>query len=592
MEHWTASETLSGDNAVYCDNCKERTTTRLWHVISRLPDYLFVHLKRFDFNLETLQNEKLNHRLEFKEKLNLSRYCAEDIGVDPSFELHGVVVHSGSCAYGHYYSYMNDGSGNWVELNDELVQKLQNHEEVLESDCFGGNGTSSRAQRGGRVRAANAANTRRRASAYMLVYTRKERATEPCAEMPPAKFNDPDLWRNRDHFYHREVAYTDIFSRLVYAIGSAALEDCEREQSCVPDEVTDLVLVTFFLFTSRVRSTAANLRDWELLLKSIIQVSTFDAVSGFIRRFMDNDADWLMQIVDVIPGEKERLMCSLVTWCLRRASQAPVEAEGHGPLDIFASACRVLLRNSVGIRSSLASEKLSTLLLFLPPNELAFQPDFRVSAALLRTDLPVSLLEQYFIAGDEYRVTYDSQANKLRQVQATALTVLLRLLQQAARLRDPADEQPLPVRAQYLVTVMNDNASQVFQKPDFWERLVANNAELLMTDDALLLEVVLQSCEPAKQPDLVHQCVSIIGRESYDDSAYVKTEAQKQVLEHTLRSLGPSVLEYVWQNYGLMPRREDEDPGAEREPKRARYSFNIPEDLAMMLISCAVSVFH
>jgi hypothetical protein len=239
----------------------------------------------------------------------------------------------------------------------------------------------------------------------------------------------------------------------------------------------------------------------------------------------------------------------------------------------------------------LASEKLSTFLLFLPPNELAFQPDFRVSAALLRTDLPVSLLEQYFIAGDEYRVTYDSQANKLRQVQATALTVLLRLLQQAAQLRDPADEQPLPVRAQYLVTVMNDNASQVFQKPDFWERLVANNAELLMTDDALLLEVVLQSCEPAKQPDLVHQCVSIIGRESYDDSAYVKTEAQKQVLEHTLRSLGPSVLEYVWQNYGLMPRREDEDPGAEREPKRARYSFNIPEDAAMMLITCAVSVF-
>ena len=40
------------------------------------------------------------------------------------------------------------------------------------------------------------------------------------------------------------------------------------------------------------------------------QVSTFDAVSGFIRRFKDNDADWLMQIVDVIPGEKERLMCS------------------------------------------------------------------------------------------------------------------------------------------------------------------------------------------------------------------------------------------------------------------------------------------
>ena len=48
-------------------------------VISRLPDYLVIHLKRFDFNLETLQNEKLNHRLEFSRELDLAK-CAQRLG--------------------------------------------------------------------------------------------------------------------------------------------------------------------------------------------------------------------------------------------------------------------------------------------------------------------------------------------------------------------------------------------------------------------------------------------------------------------------------------------------------------------------------
>ena len=39
----------------------------------------------------------------------------------------------------------------------------------------------------------------------MLVYTRKDRATQACATLPPAAFNDPELWRNRDHFYHRQA---------------------------------------------------------------------------------------------------------------------------------------------------------------------------------------------------------------------------------------------------------------------------------------------------------------------------------------------------------------------------------------------------
>ena len=35
LAHWTQEETLSGDNAVFCDACQERTETKLWHVSPR-----------------------------------------------------------------------------------------------------------------------------------------------------------------------------------------------------------------------------------------------------------------------------------------------------------------------------------------------------------------------------------------------------------------------------------------------------------------------------------------------------------------------------------------------------------------------------
>ena len=63
LEHWVASETLSGDNCVECENCQRKTETKLWYEITQLPDYLVIHLKRFDFNLETLQ---LHLRLDLK----------------------------------------------------------------------------------------------------------------------------------------------------------------------------------------------------------------------------------------------------------------------------------------------------------------------------------------------------------------------------------------------------------------------------------------------------------------------------------------------------------------------------------------------
>lgn len=47
--------------------------------LSYLPNVMIVHLQRMYFNLDTLQNEKLNSRLEFPQLLNLEPYTREGL---------------------------------------------------------------------------------------------------------------------------------------------------------------------------------------------------------------------------------------------------------------------------------------------------------------------------------------------------------------------------------------------------------------------------------------------------------------------------------------------------------------------------------
>lgn len=47
-------------------------------MLHQLPNVLILHLQRIVFNLDTFMNEKINSRLEFPNKLDLSAYVAED----------------------------------------------------------------------------------------------------------------------------------------------------------------------------------------------------------------------------------------------------------------------------------------------------------------------------------------------------------------------------------------------------------------------------------------------------------------------------------------------------------------------------------
>lgn len=146
-------EVLDGDNAVYCSRCAAKRPTLKRTALDAdkgLPPNLFLHLKRFDFDLETFRKVKVNDRCSFPRVLNLAPYTLahvetpeneddvdggdkEGMDVDNNsnlvneadgntlasidktkesaenstiYDLAGVIVHSGTADSGHYYSYI------------------------------------------------------------------------------------------------------------------------------------------------------------------------------------------------------------------------------------------------------------------------------------------------------------------------------------------------------------------------------------------------------------------------------------------------------------------------------------------------------
>lgn len=160
----------------YCDFCKKKVDLIKRSTLASLPNVLFVHLKRFEYNYNTFKSEKINSRLEFPNTLSLKNYTTESIlNISTNkyenqsedfkenvfiktndyyeYNLVGVNVHLGTAEAGHYKSYINvrrNGENNvmhkdkklfnsdkdWMLFNDSSVTLYD--VKKLEEDCFGG----------------------------------------------------------------------------------------------------------------------------------------------------------------------------------------------------------------------------------------------------------------------------------------------------------------------------------------------------------------------------------------------------------------------------------------------------------------------
>ena len=177
-----------------------------------IPDNLIFHLKRFDFNLRTMQRSKINDYFAFPNKIDMRPYTIEHLsdptGDEPEdiFELVGVLVHTGTAESGHYYSYIRErptegDTQSWVEFNDEMVSPWD--PASMANSCFGGTDYQPQFQ------ASNAV-FEKQYSAYMLFYQRSSSLSRSHAALRSSGSSTPlsvEMPDDIQDFIHDENAW-------------------------------------------------------------------------------------------------------------------------------------------------------------------------------------------------------------------------------------------------------------------------------------------------------------------------------------------------------------------------------------------------
>ncbi|TKX25444.1 ubiquitin carboxyl-terminal hydrolase-like protein 3 [Elsinoe australis] len=126
------TETLSEENAWYCNRCKELRRADKTLMIWTAPDILVVHLKRFSG--ERFRRDKVDVLVDFPlEGLDLSnRVGLKEDGRDYIYDLFAVDNHYGGLGGGHYTAYAkNFFDGKWYDFNDSFVSQQSSPSSVI-----------------------------------------------------------------------------------------------------------------------------------------------------------------------------------------------------------------------------------------------------------------------------------------------------------------------------------------------------------------------------------------------------------------------------------------------------------------------------
>ncbi|KAG7380889.1 Ubiquitin carboxyl-terminal hydrolase 34 [Phytophthora pseudosyringae] len=188
---YVQGETLEGENAYFCERAQRKVSATKRVCIKTLPQTLVCHLKRFEFDYDTMEKVKINDYLEFPMELDMFPYTSEALAATDGaktdsktervmmYDLVGVVVHSGTSDTGHYYSFIKDRhdteNQRWLEFNDEVVREFE--VEIMGEECFGGEEV---AQKWDAIQGTYCPIVQmKRRSAYMLIYERRSAEEGP-----------------------------------------------------------------------------------------------------------------------------------------------------------------------------------------------------------------------------------------------------------------------------------------------------------------------------------------------------------------------------------------------------------------------------
>lgn len=130
-------ERLSEREMWYCACCKEHKRAKKKLDFWSLPNYLIIHLKRFNYN--RFWRDKLTTPVVAPDELDMSPFVVNTRHSKPMiYDFCGVSCHSGSLTSGHYWANCKDRDNTWWNFNDSSSQQTS-----AAQACGGEKGDSS-----------------------------------------------------------------------------------------------------------------------------------------------------------------------------------------------------------------------------------------------------------------------------------------------------------------------------------------------------------------------------------------------------------------------------------------------------------------
>lgn len=113
------NEKLDKTNEWFCNNCNKNQNAHKKIEVFKAPKHLVIQFKRFSIINKKIEKNK--EMIEFPiDELNLNKYINQYSFNSTTYELYGLVLHSGSTEGGHYTSIVKNFEG-WHEFNDSSV---------------------------------------------------------------------------------------------------------------------------------------------------------------------------------------------------------------------------------------------------------------------------------------------------------------------------------------------------------------------------------------------------------------------------------------------------------------------------------------
>lgn len=125
IEKFSCPETL--DAAIQCDHCEKKTMRDKVMTIWKLPKYLIIHLKRFEFLREQGRMGKCKRTVNFPLKhFDPAPFVDKPDG--NTYECIALANHYGQLSCGHFIAYAKSNEDKWLLLNDCSVREVSEEE--------------------------------------------------------------------------------------------------------------------------------------------------------------------------------------------------------------------------------------------------------------------------------------------------------------------------------------------------------------------------------------------------------------------------------------------------------------------------------